>query len=235
VYALVASGQKATLLWLFLTPVALLIDQGIMRPGGGGRAARVTSRPWIRLGIAVVLGIGVAALLFPERFVANYHMYFENFDPTGEGGAVTYSRPASYWRDIARAVSFIGHGTGSASLGLQYVAKLDPRAVISYSVEGGYAAVLWEWGVIGLVFWMWWSVRLLWKLWVVSTKVAGTAYHLFAFSAFLYAFFILIAWFYLGMQPYQNYTTQAYLWFLAGIAFKLPLLARTQAESAASQ
>jgi O-antigen ligase len=132
------------------------------------------------------------------------------------------------------AFNLLGHGTGSASLGLQYISLLDPRAKIPPpAVEGGYAAVLWEWGVVGLVVWLWWTIRLLQKLWVATTKVAGSPYHMYGFSALLYTFFILFAWFFLGLQPYQNYITQAYLWFLAGLAFKLPQLARTQAESVA--
>ena len=47
----------------------------------------------------------------------------------------------------------------------------------------------------------------------------------------LLCFHYLIAWFYLGLQAYQNYVNPAYLWFLAGVAFKLPELARTRAAA----
>ena len=230
---LYVSGQRATFIWVALTVFALLVDQALSFLRRGRGASVRTSRLLVRLGVAVALGVGVALLFFPERFTAAYHLYLESLNPARSGAEVT-TRPGGYWRGTVEAFNLLGHGTGSASLGLQYISLLDPRAKIPPpAVEGGYAAVLWEWGVVGLVVWLWWTIRLLQKLWVATSKVAGSPYYMYGFSALLYTFFILFAWFFLGLQIYQNYITQAYLWFLAGVAFKLPQLARTQAESAA--
>jgi hypothetical protein len=46
--------------------------------------------------------------------------------------------------------------------------------------------------------------------------------------------FNLLAWFYFRFRVRQKYVTQAYLWFLAGVAFKLPQLAKAAAEPAPS-
>jgi hypothetical protein len=36
----------------------------------------------------------------------------------------------------------------------------------------------------------------------------------------------------MGMQPYQNYVMNAYFWFLVGILFRLPHLARAHEQKA---
>jgi hypothetical protein len=230
---LYVSGQRATLIWVVLTFVALVVDQAMPFLGRGRNVRGRGSRLLVRVAVGVALGVGVAVVFFPERFSAAYHLYSESLNPNLPDAEITY-RPGSYWQDIVRAFGLVGHGTGSASVGLQYVAKLDPQARLRSTVEGGYAAVLWEWGIVGLVIWLWWSGRLLRRLWVAKSKLVGSPYYMYGFSIFLYAFFILIAWFYLGLQIYQNYVTQAYLWFLAGVAFKLPQLAKPPADSAAT-
>jgi len=226
---LYVSGQRASLIWVVLTFVALMVDEAMLFLRKGSNIRVRGSRLLVRLAVGVALGVGVAVVFFPERFSAAYHLYLESLNP-GRAGAEVNVRPGSYWQDIVKAFNLLGHGTGSASLGLQYVAKLDPQAELRPTTEGGYAAVLWEWGIVGLVIWLWWSVRLLRRLWVAKSKLVGSPYYMYGFSIFLYAFFILFAWFYLGLQVYQNYVTQAYLWFLAGVAFKLPQLARTRAD-----
>jgi len=224
---LYVSGQRATLIWAVLTFVALVVDQAMLFLRKGRNVRGRGPRLLVRVAVGVGLGVAVAVVFFPERFSAAYHLYSESLNPNRPDAEIT-SRPGGYWQDIVRAFGLVGHGTGSASLGLQYVAKLDPQAGLRPTVEGGYASVLWEWGIVGLVIWLWWSVRLLRRLWAAKSKLVGSPYYMYGFSIFLYAFFILFAWFYLGLQIYQNYVTQAYLWFLAGAAFKLPQLARAQ-------
>lgn len=140
------------------------------------------------------------------------------------------TRLASSWRDILRAFQssgLIGHGTGTASLGLQYIASYwggwgNPAL---YNVEGGYASVIWEWGIVGLVLWLLWSVFLLMKLIGTVRKLRPTPFYWLAISVTLYSFFQLFLWFYLGIQVYQQYVAQAFLWFLAGVVFRLPSIA----------
>jgi hypothetical protein len=54
-------------------------------------------------------------------------------------------------------------------------------------------------------------------------KLRHTRFYWLAVAVTLYAFFLLFPWFYLGMQVYQQYVAQAFLWFLVGMVFRLPL------------
>lgn len=215
---LFVSGQRAVIVWMVVAPLALLLLHLRGRGWVRGGATR-----WMRFVVAAIIGLVAFSAIFPLRFEAASRLYRETLNPAASRDV--FSRQAGYWDDVVRSFSLFGHGTGTASLGLQYVAAHSPGAAIEESVEGGYAGVLWEWGVVGLALWLWWSLSLVRCLWRASMKVAGTPYHLFSIGMLLYAFFLLFPWFFLGFQIYQQYVAQAFLWLFAGMALKLPVLA----------
>jgi len=222
---LFVSGQRASMLWLIVS-LPLLGLAYVYERGGLRKMGR--SLPLTRFLLAGPVALLLLGLVFRERFEFDSRYYVETMNPASYN-SVLGLRSADYWNDITRAISsggLIGHGTGTASLGLQYVYDVDPytdgRSLIW--VEGGYAAVLWEWGLIGLILWLWWSVTLMWKLVQKIVGLRGTPLYWLSIGIVLNAFFTLFAWFYLGMQIYQNYTTQAFLWFTIGLLFNLPTL-----------
>jgi hypothetical protein len=50
----------------------------------------------------------------------------------------------------------------------------------------------------------------------------GTRFFPIAFAIFFYAFLFLYPFTYIGLVAYQNYVSNAYLWLLIGILFRLP-------------
>jgi hypothetical protein len=53
-------------------------------------------------------------------------------------------------------------------------------------------------------------------------RLRGTRVFPIAFAITWYAFFLLYPLTYLGLDSYQNYIANAYLWLLVGILFRLP-------------
>ncbi len=56
-----------------------------------------------------------------------------------------------------------------------------------------------------------------------------------AFAIFWYAGLLLFPMTFTGMQPYQDFVLNAYLWLLLGILLRLPTLAASPQYTAAAQ
>ena len=55
-------------------------------------------------------------------------------------------------------------------------------------------------------------------------SLRGTVLFPVAFGIFWFAALLLMPFTYMGMQPYQNFILNAYLWLLLGVLFRLPKL-----------
>jgi O-antigen ligase len=119
-----------------------------------------------------------------------------------------------------------GHGTGMSSLGMQYVARFLNQPLPAYNVESGYGAILVEMGVFGLILWFVWVSVLLWQGWKIVLKLRETVYFPLGFAIWWYAVVDLVLLMYFGMQFYQNFVNNAYLWLLTGVLYRLPQLAQ---------
>ncbi|MFO0983952.1 MAG: hypothetical protein U1E76_19900 [Planctomycetota bacterium] len=128
-----------------------------------------------------------------------------------------------------------GHGTGSASQGLYYLASLlygDPYALMA--TEGLHSAIVWEYGVVGLLLWVWWLIAFAWFEWRQVVALRATRYHGLAFAIALWSSVFLFVVCPAGMQVFQDYLSNAALWFCAGIVAKLPVLAGCEPQPDAS-
>ncbi len=80
-------------------------------------------------------------------------------------------------------------------------------------------------GVGGLALWFLWVSALVWSGWRVVKRLRQTVYFPIGFAIWWYAVVLLVLLMYLGMQAYQNFVNNAFLWLLTGILFRLPKLA----------
>ena len=226
VAALLLSGQRtAIVLFVLSAPVVAILHfrERARRRLGMGRF------PLAKVVIIGTLALSCLVAVLPERFVAVRNFVTESLQPGGHDPQLV-RRPAATWQDIGFAFQqsgFSGHGTGTASLGLLYLQPyLTEAQMVRYApqVEGGYAAVLWEWGIVGLVLWCWWTVALVWAMFRAVSQVRGSRFFWLALSIAICVTLVLFPYFSLGMQVYQNYLTQALLWFMVGLVFRFPSL-----------
>lgn len=220
-------GQRATILWLVLSLplVGLAYSYATHWRRSSRRRFSV-----VKIVLVCAAGLYLASVFFPLQFRSVWAFYDTTIDPTSRYSEMT-TRPVSYWEDIRRALEsdvLLGHGTGTNSVGLQYVASYEAgqQKPGDYHVESGFAAVIWEWGIVGLCLWLWWSILLVVKLVQKVIALRFTHYYWLSVSVALFAFFLLFPYFYLGMQVYQQFVTQAFLFFLVGMVFRFPLAAQ---------
>jgi hypothetical protein len=99
-------------------------------------------------------------------------------------------------------------------------------------VESGFGTLVVEMGIGGLALWLALSAGVLISAWGVVRQLKGSPWFPLGFMIFWYAFLLLLPLTFQGMQAYQDFIFNAYLWLLLGILFRLPKLALSAQYSA---
>ena len=229
VVATVQSGSRGSLIYVAIS--VLVLSAGFLwgAPWRWGQGRRLVNALRRSLLVAAV-GLFVMIQFFPQIIGARLAFYSETLSPTSSASELqfrTWDYPVqNLITALHHARWLYGDGTGTASLGMQYVAKVLGQAPISFWVENGWGTLILEMGILGPILWIVWTSSLLYFSWKIVRQLRGTIYFPVALSIFWYAFILLVPFSYNGMAPYQNYVMNAYLWLLIGVLFRLPHLAR---------
>jgi hypothetical protein len=176
--------------------------------------------------IVAALGLAAVILIFPNEAAPRIAYYTETLLPSSsayEVGYRTWDYPiANLLETFNQPNWLLGNGTGVCSLSAQYVARFIGQRPPDIGVEDGYGSIALEMGIVAPFLWIVWTAVLLHHSWKVVKRLRGTRFFAIAFSIFWYAFLMLYPFTYTGLAPYQNYVTNAYLWLLIGILFRLP-------------
>ena len=80
-----------------------------------------------------------------------------------------------------------------------------------------------EWGAVGLVLWILWSVTWLRRQYraVSSSRPSDAAAAGIVLLGWVATFLVVL--FFSGFQVFQNYVSNAYFWLLSGVIFALPI------------
>jgi len=152
--------------------------------------------------------------------------YAETLNPNSsayEAGYRSWDYPiANLELAFTRPNWVLGNGIGTASLGVQYVAKLIGRRPPDLWVEEGFGVLIVEMGIIAPFLWILWTTALLYYSWKIVRRLRGSRLFPIAVAIFWYAFVLLYPNTFGGLSWYQNYICNAYLWLLVGILFRLP-------------
>ena len=190
--------------------------------------------------VGAALGLAAILLIFPAEVGSRLAFYGETLSPNSSA----YELSNRGWdypiKNLVGAFSnpnwVMGNGTGVASLGNQYVAKLLHERPPNLWVEEGYGQLIIEMGIVAPFLWILWTAALLYYMWGVLLRLRQTRFFPIAFAILWYAFLLLYPFTYGGLSSYQNYVNNAYLWLLVGIFFKLPdVLATTPAPALTPQ
>jgi hypothetical protein len=186
--------------------------------------------------IVGALGLTALLLLFPEQAGSRLAFYTETLSPSSsayEGQTRGWTYPIAQLEQAFKNENWaLGNGTGTASLGNQYVVRLTGAPAISVWVEEGYGILIIEMGILAPFLWLLWTGALIITGWRVVLSLRQTRLFPIGFAILWYAFLLLFPLTFGGMVPYQNFVTNAYLWLLVGILFRLPDLLAQQPHGA---
>ncbi len=171
-------------------------------------------------------GLALILLEFPREAGSRIAYYVETLLPGSsayQGGYRMWDYPAQNLLDaFSRPNWLLGNGIGTASLGIQYVAKLTGQPVPNLWVEEGYGVLIVEMGIIAPFLWILWTGALLYYVWSVVRRLRQTRFFPIAFAIFWFAFLLFYPMTFGGLSAYQNYVCNIYVWLLVGILFRLP-------------
>jgi hypothetical protein len=220
-------GSRGTIIFVAasgLMMTAALLWGAPWRWGQGRRLSKALR--WVF--VAAAAGLLLLVQFSPKTTGANWAFFWETMSPTGSGSEL-HTRVLEYpWTNLKLAFEhpnwLVGYGTGTDSLGGEYVAEVL-HVPEHFDVESGVGTLIVEMGILGPILWLAWVSVLLLAAWRVARQLRYTAYFPVAFAIFWYAFILLIVMTYMAIGPYENFVLNAYLWILVGILFRLPYLA----------
>lgn len=222
--AVLLSGSRTALLYFLISTAALTLAYLWGAPARAGQGRRLMKA--IRRSIIfAAVGLAIFVAFFPSQASSRFGFYSQTLMPDSSAYQLsdrTWSYPIS---NLIAAFSnshwAVGNGTGTASLGGQYVSKLTGPAP-DIGVEEGYGSLLIEMGIFGPVLWILWTAALVWSCWKVVRTLKHTRLFPIAVAILWYTFVLLYPLVYLGIDIYQNFVNNAFLWILVGVLFRLP-------------
>jgi hypothetical protein len=203
-------------------------------PWHEGQASRVL-HALQRAAIGVALAMVILLLSYPDALMNRLAVYSETLNPSSPASELVH-RTRDYPIEQLKA-SFdsprlaYGFGIGTASLGNQYVSRIFRVPPPSMVVESGFGCLIIEMGIGGLVLWIIMSLAIVISSWKIVKKLKGSPAFPLGFMIFWYALLLLLPFTFLGLQPYQDFVMNAYLWLLLGVLFRLPKLGLTAESS----
>lgn len=217
--AVLASGQRsAFLVALVLTSLAILATRW------SGRR-RVLPAVGVAVGITV-LSVVALGTLTPDELASRVSWYRTTLDPRLETSEWSF-RWDSYSTAVVHGVGVggvFGQGTGTESLGLQYLYDGEGPELADYEVEGGYASLAVEWGLVGLVLWLAWSMSWTARQWGGLRRLRGDVSASVGLVLLGWIVSLLFLHFAVSLAWFQNYVPNAYFWLLSGVVLALPQL-----------
>jgi hypothetical protein len=182
----------------------------------------------------MVMGIclALAAFIVPDEVATRLNFYSETLSPSSGSYELSYRAwdypILQFTRAFSGSHSIVGNGTGTASLGMQYVARLLGERPPQLSVESGYGSLLAEFGIAGPVLWLLWATTLVISCWRVVLKLRQSRMFPLGFAVFWFALVLLFPETFGSINSYQDYVMNAMLWLLVGILYRLPELIVTR-------
>ncbi len=219
------TASRGAFLWAIINAVvtsAAFVWGAPWRQGEALRAFRGIQRAGLGIALAIVL----VFIAFPDELLSRVAIYQESLSPNSSAYELTHRGWTYPMDNFLAAFNYerwpYGYGIGTTSLGGQYVARIFKVTPVAAGVESGFGALVLEMGIGGLILWLAMSVAILVAAWKVIKKLKGSPWFPLGFVIFWYAFVMFFPATFAGIQAYEDFLLNAYLWLLLGILFRLP-------------
>lgn len=236
--ATLLSGSRGALLFSLISVLALsaaFLWGAPWRWGHGRRLVKAIRRSLIFAGF----GLAGFMLLFPSAAASRLGFYSETLLPSSSSYELSNRSWVYPMAELAKSLSgrhwIVGNGTGTDTLGAQYVSELLKEPMPNVAVEEGFGQMIAEMGILAPFLWILWSAATVGACWKIVRPLKTTRFFPIAVAILWYAFLLLFAISYLALDAYQNYVNNAFLWLLIGILFRLPALATQSAALSAQE
>jgi hypothetical protein len=225
------SGVRSALMWAIIS-FAVFILAFVPEMQLKSATRRQITTAVSATAILATLAFVFLSFYYPDALSSRVAFYGQTLLPSSSA----FELVNRFWdyptTELLKAFSYpswpLGYGTGTCSVGTQYVARIFGASRTNVGVESGYGNLILEMGIPGLLLWLIWTSVLLVAEWKVVRQLRRTALFPLGFVIFWFTFITLVPGMISG-NGLENYITSAYLFLLAGILFGLPAL--IQADS----
>lgn len=189
-----------------------------------------------RCAIVGALGLAGVILIFPKAVESRLAFYSETLLPNSSAYALTdraWDYPVQNLMDAFQEHWIVGGGTGTGSLGTQYVSRVIGQPPPGVWVEEGFGDLIVEMGILAPLLWLLWGGAVLYYSWKVVRQLRGTRFLPLAIVIVWYAFLLLFPMTYGAISAYQDYVCSIYMWLLIGVLYRLPEIAAAFPDAAA--
>jgi hypothetical protein len=224
---IVLSASRGAFLWGLIDAIVMVVAFLWGAPWRQGQALRVL-RTIVRAGLGISLAIVLLLIVYPDALLGRLALYSETLSPDSPQSELVHRARDYPLRSFVAAFTYerwpYGYGIGTTALGTQYVARIFGVKPLGVGVESGFGAILLEIGIVGLVLWVIMSISIVVSAWKIVLRLRGSPWFPIGFIIFWYASLVFVPFMIGGIQAYQDFVLNAYLWLLLGVLFRLPSL-----------
>jgi len=225
--AIALCASRGTLLWTLGSALVGVPAFLWGCPWQKGQLVRVL-RSFLRTALAATGALLLTLLLYPEALMGRLSFYWETLDPSSTGSELVRRTQTYPLQNFLYAFDYTrwpyGYGIGTASLGLQYVARILHVPPLGIGVESGFGALVLELGIVGLFLYFLLAIAIVLSAWSAVRKLKGTPWFPIGFVIFWYSFLFLFPYVWGGLQAFEDFILNSLFWFSLGILFRLPSL-----------
>jgi hypothetical protein len=220
------TASRGVFLWNLA--IAMVIAPTIVWGAGAswsGEQRNKVVRAIQRAAIFVIIALTLLSAVFPQEVASRLAIYTETLSPYSEKSELGYRSWGYPLDNFAAAFDYprwpYGYGTGTASLGVQYVARIMHAQPMNIGVENGYGQLVIELGIAGLLLWIILAFAITRSAWQAAKKLKGTVWFPIGFAIFLFTFLLVFPMSFYGFIAYQDFVLNAYFWLMLGILFRI--------------
>ena len=180
----------------------------------------------MRAAVFVTIGFSLLVSIFPEEVASRLAIYTETLSPGSSASELGFRSWNYPLQNFAAAFDYpgwpYGYGTGTASLGGQYVTRIMHARPTNVGVENGYGQLVIELGIVGLLLWIALAFAITRSAWQAAKNLKGTVWFPIGFAIFWFTFLLVFPMSFYGFVAYQDFVLNSYLWLMLGILLRLP-------------
>ena len=178
-----------------------------------------------RAAVFVAIALSILVGIFPQAVGSRLAIYTETlspYSPESELGLRSWDYPL---QNFVAAFDYprwpYGYGIGTASLGVQYVARIMHAPPMNIGVENGYGQLIIELGIVGLLLWILLAYAITRTAWRAAKNLKGTVWFPIGFAIFWYTFLLVFPMSFYGFVAYQDFVMNANFWLMLGVLFRI--------------
>jgi hypothetical protein len=223
------TASRSVFLWT-LASAAVVAPAVMWGAAWSGEQRLRVMKAIVRAAVFVTIGFTLLVSIFPEEVASRMAIYRETLSPgssASEFGFRSWDYPL---HNFLAAFDYprwaYGYGTGTASLGVQYVARIMHARPMNIGVENGYGQLVIELGIVGLLLWIALVYAITRSAWRAAKNLKGTVWFPIGFAIFWFTFLLVFPMSYFGFNAYQDFVMNSYFWLMLGILFRVSEFSR---------